>query len=197
MGNVLTKKKGFTIIEFMVVIAILSVAMVLTLPDFSKWILSTKMKNVAESIALGLKQAKGNAIRNNWTAYFYLNEDGSWVVSKNSGKGLIVSAGMMKINNKMKITVNPIGANTIIFDHMGLIISDFQNSPNKSTIVDPSEALSDYGVGPINEITIGLIDSDEAINDIKIKIGEGGSVVTCIDFKIDNNLPNNCKNIEM
>ncbi len=197
MVNVLTKNKGFTIIEFMVVIAVLSVAMVLTLPDFSKWILSTKMKNVAESIALGVKQAKGNAIRNNWTAYFYLNEDGSWIVSKNSGKMDTVRGGMMKINNKMKISVNPSGANTIIFDHMGLIISDFKNSPNKSTVVEPSEALADYGIGPISEITISLIDDDEAINDIKIKIGEGGSVITCIDFKIDNNLPNNCKNIEM
>ncbi len=195
MANVQIKK-GFSIIEFMVVIAILSIAVVQTLPDFSKWILSVRMKNVAESIAFGVMQARSYAIKGGEDVYLSLNEDGTWYIFPNYTAVQHIEYGDIAITNKMSIAVTPSNAKTIIFDQNGVIINDFKSNPTKYTIAQPTKAYNIFGVGPIQEITIGLANGDETINDIKVKISQGGSVLTCIDFKIDNNLPNNCKNIQ-
>ncbi len=203
-------KKGFSIIELMIVILILSLMMVLTLPDFSRWILSSRMKNIGESIAFGIVEARTLAIKTGWGSYFYLNNDGSWFVSKTPPLNSqttdatfnILERGNLKLTNKMKLSISPSNSNTIMFDDLGIMENDFKNKPSKSTVFLLSNTgnqydESDFGIGPIKEITIGLIEEDPAINDIKVKIGVGGAVVTCVDFKVDNNLPNNCKNIQM
>ena len=66
---------GFSIIELMVAIAIMSVLMAIALPAFSDYIRNVKVRTEAEAFVSGLQLARAEAVRRNVPVQFVLTSD--------------------------------------------------------------------------------------------------------------------------
>jgi len=85
---------GVTLIEQMVVIALLAVMFTIALPSFSDWIRNTRLRSVAESLRSDLQMARADAIRRNTTTRLQLVTalDGSCALTA-SGSLWVVNSG--------------------------------------------------------------------------------------------------------
>lgn len=94
---------GFSLIELMVTISILSLLMMAVAPAAAQWIRSLRMRNAAELALLGLQKTRAEAIKRNQPVRFWLMSSGStalldsqcaldpgsasWVISRNNPTG--------------------------------------------------------------------------------------------------------------
>lgn len=77
------RMRGFTLIELMVVVAIIAVGASLAAPSFRETIANYRVRSGAESIVNGLNYARAEAVRRNGTVSFTLNASGSgWSVDQ-------------------------------------------------------------------------------------------------------------------
>ena len=73
-----TLQTGFTLIEMMVVVAVLAIVMSIALPNLRVMIANTQIRSVAESVRNGLQLARAEAVKRNESVRFTLNADNSW-----------------------------------------------------------------------------------------------------------------------
>lgn len=66
---------GFSLIEMMVTITILSLLLLAAVPSFSDWIANARVRSVAEEIANGLRAAQSEAVRRNRPVVFALTNN--------------------------------------------------------------------------------------------------------------------------
>lgn len=71
--------RGFSLVELMVVVAVIGVLMAVGLPTFQTWLRSVQVRNAAESLLNGLQFARMEALRRNERVSF-------WMVSSASAK---------------------------------------------------------------------------------------------------------------
>jgi type IV fimbrial biogenesis protein FimT len=95
--------RGFTLIELMVSLAVLSVLVAVALPNYAVWVQNSRIRTTAESITSGLTLARSEAIRRNAMVQFNLVNEitsacaltstgtaatgTSWVVSRGNPAG--------------------------------------------------------------------------------------------------------------
>jgi type IV fimbrial biogenesis protein FimT len=65
MKPVRMKHRGFTLIELMVVLAIIAIMLMLAAPSFQRTITQQKISTVASDLLASIMQARGEAIKNN------------------------------------------------------------------------------------------------------------------------------------
>jgi type IV fimbrial biogenesis protein FimT len=68
---------GFTLIELMVTIAILAILIILGFPNYEQWIRNTRIRNAAESIQNGLREARNEASQRGSNVRFQLTGSGT------------------------------------------------------------------------------------------------------------------------
>jgi type IV fimbrial biogenesis protein FimT len=68
-------RRGFTIIEMMIGIAIMGILLMLALPEFSLFLQNAQIRNASESILQGLNLARSEALRRNAAVRFQLVSD--------------------------------------------------------------------------------------------------------------------------
>jgi len=73
------KPSGFSLIELMIGIAIVSLLMLIGAPSFSLWVQNTQVRTAAESIQNGLQIARTEAVRRNTNVRFNLTNAGGTV----------------------------------------------------------------------------------------------------------------------
>ncbi|MGV8934226.1 MAG: GspH/FimT family pseudopilin [Gallionellaceae bacterium] len=74
-------KRGFSLIELMVAVAILAILLTAVLPSFKAWIQNAKIRTATESLKNGLQLARVEAIRRNQGVIFSLvGTDSTWSV---------------------------------------------------------------------------------------------------------------------
>lgn len=84
--------RGFSLIELLVVVAVLGLVMMLGLPNISAWLQNTQIRNSAEAAISGLQLARAEALRRNRPVRFSLvdslaagcnlsNAGPNWIVS--------------------------------------------------------------------------------------------------------------------
>lgn len=174
MNSVVLNKKGFTLIELMVAIAIMGVLMVIAIPHFSSWIVNSRMRNIAEGINVALIRSKNVAITSiNENIILTLNGDTSWKIEKTTipfaNYGVNTSVSTIEIAKKsasesskgVTINVSPAGATIITFNSYGRIV------PN----LDGSESISSIDVTSTNNI--------DGVTPLKVIIGKGGASLVC------------------
>jgi type IV fimbrial biogenesis protein FimT len=122
--------KGFSLVELMVVVAVIGILLATGLPSFNTWIQNTKIRTAAEAVVSGLQSARAEAIRRNARVTFSLLPAGGtllWSVgcatvtptcpaviqTRPLGEGSLLTAG-----GAMVVSFDS-GASQVIYDSFG------------------------------------------------------------------------------
>lgn len=166
MRRISFRSGGFSLIELMITITIVSIFLFLSLPSFSAWLINSRIRNAAESIVSGLQLARNEAVRRNANVQFVkgAGTDSSWTVSC-----VAVTPGCPDINpiqsratgegSSSGTTVTPSHGLTVVFNNFGM----------KSS---PAVALINFTIDTTN------LPAAES-RDLRITVDAGGNVRMC------------------
>jgi type IV fimbrial biogenesis protein FimT len=73
-------KRGFTLIEILITLAVLGILFMLGLPSFAIWINNSKIRTAAEGMTNGLQLARAEAVRQNVQVQYDQGAQSSWIV---------------------------------------------------------------------------------------------------------------------
>jgi type IV fimbrial biogenesis protein FimT len=112
---------GFTLIEVMVVVAIMAITVSLAAPSFSQMVANYRVRSAAESMLNGVNYARAEAVRRNSAVKFSLTTGGSgWTVSQVSPSSTLQSRSD---NDSPGTTVASSNASTdVTFVSTGLVM---------------------------------------------------------------------------
>jgi type IV fimbrial biogenesis protein FimT len=133
MTRIPIRLHGFTIIEMMVAIAIISILLAASVSGLRNWMSSAQIRNAADSIQSGLQLARSEAVRRNAYTQFILTDGNNWrVIQINPPTSGIACGEVSQIqvsagnegSASAGLTVSPAGATTITFTPLGWTLSD-------------------------------------------------------------------------
>jgi type IV fimbrial biogenesis protein FimT len=154
-----SRHAGFTLIELMVVVAVIAISVALVGPSFSQAIANYQVRSAAESILNGLSYARGEAVRRNSAVSFALVAGGSgWTVSQVTPNTVLQTRSN---NDSPRTTVASSNtATAVTFLPTGLV--DTTSTPLTQATVTSSVASTDsrriniYGGGLIRMCDPGI-----------------------------------------
>lgn len=160
------KKSGFTLVELMVVVAVIGIVAALAAPSYRAWIQNTKVRTAAESILNGMQKARSEALMRNTLVKFTLGANSAWTVecataSARACSDLTSGVVETRSNNDGStaaavITPTPSGANNITFTGLGVKSSTATNQ--------------------LTQVAVSFAGADRNLN---ITLGAGGNVRLC------------------
>lgn len=113
-------ERGFSLVELMVTVAVLSLLMTLAVPSFAEWIQNSRIRTAAESIQNGLQVARAEAVRRNARVEFALvGTGGGWVVRFAGGGATIQERSGSEGAGGVVVSAVPEDATTVVFDGLG------------------------------------------------------------------------------
>lgn len=132
------KQKGFSLIELMVSLSIMSFILVLASPSFVAWIANLKSKNVTESVQYAILQTKTEAMKTNSRVRVEIQNDTSWQIIRESDGAIINGKVSGEAQNTLQINTEPNNANSITFNGLGNVVenSDGSDTVNNIRIVN-------------------------------------------------------------
>ena len=151
---------GFTLVEVVVVIAIIVVLMAMGVPSFQQAIASSKVRSTAESIRNGLQMARGEAVKLNANVTFTLSDDTSWTVGCTTPTATCPAVIAEKSPNEGsmgEITLVKTGDDDVIFTSLGITTA---------------------AAGQLSQVNITNSNVSDARN-LRITIGSGGNAKVC------------------
>jgi type IV fimbrial biogenesis protein FimT len=138
-----SRTPGFTLIEFMISVALLAILVALGMPNFVTWINNTRTRTFAESVANGLRLAQSEATRRSRSVQFSLTGDGlNWSVQTiplpidQNGSELIEKSQLSGANLGITTTAS---SSVIVFNSIGRLSSQYGN-PKTQAIYKISNA---------------------------------------------------------
>lgn len=160
--------RGLSLIELLVVVAIVTVLAAVGIPSFNEWIQNTQIRTAAESIASGLQNARAEAIRRSTPVEFTLTGNGGagetgWkIIERNTGTELqIATPGEGSRNATLATT--PGDARTITFSSLGRVATN-----------------NGDGTSVLTQINIDNPNMNASTSrDLQIGISVGGSIRMC------------------
>ncbi len=175
------RQSGFTLVEIMIVIVILTIMAGLAVPSFQVMLQNTQIRNAAESVLSGLQRARAEAVNQNTNIEFVLgwtdvpcagltlvtDNCASWQVRSVGGGTIYTQVNRNEGSQNVSRLVTPAGSNTITFDNTGRRL--LQN-----------DATAVGGVNPILSITFSstvLAPADS--HNLQIDISSGGAARMC------------------
>ncbi|MBP8275996.1 MAG: GspH/FimT family pseudopilin [Propionivibrio sp.] len=106
--------RGFTLVELMVAIALLSILLGLAAPSFSDWIARTKIQSAANSISVALATARSEAVKRGRNVSVCVSTDGSTCATgSNWATGWVIYA---TAGTPIKVFDAPTGSLTVTGD---------------------------------------------------------------------------------
>lgn len=173
--------QGLSLIEMMVVVAIVAILAAVGIPSFNDWIQNTQIRTAAESIASGLQTARAEAIRRSTPIEFTLTGNGSagetgWqIVERNTGIPL-QSAPAGEGSRNATLATRPGDARTVTFSSLGRVMD---SNADATPVLD--------------QIDIDNPSLDSSISrDLRIGIAVGGSIRMCDRAVTNTSDPRKC-----
>lgn len=172
------RQRGVTLVELLIGIAILSVLLVVALPEFSTWIQNARIRTAAESVLSGMQLARNEAVRRNLNVQFAFGAGSTWTVSVPSTLEQIQTRSSAEgATENVTLTRTPGAATTITFNSLG----------RRTANADASPAI-DQIVVDLPEAVLALSKSRE----LQITISPGGNVRMCDPNVTDTSDPRKC-----
>ena len=156
------RNAGFTLIELMLVIVILSIMLLIALPNFAIWIQNTQIRTAGEAILNGMQLARAEAIRRNVNIELRMDVSSGWT-ARVPGTGEVIQSRLAGEGSAASlVTITPNGAKTVTFNSFG------------------SVATNADGTAPLTEIKIDSAQIAAADSrELCILVRAGGNVRLC------------------
>jgi len=193
-------QRGVTLIELVVVLAIMGFAFAAMLPDVSTWMRGLAVRSAAESMRAGLERARMEALRRNASVSF-------WLVSDAAGKSLSNSCSLATTGPSWVVSVlSPDGkcaATPSATDDPMLVESwsaaDGAKGVEVQGIDGAGAATNSVTFNSLGQVLgsgsqLAQLDFSHAVpgaRALRIRIEAGGSVRMC-DPNVDANDPRKC-----
>lgn len=166
---------GFSLVELMIGIAIISVVMTLALPSYTAWIQNTRIRNAAESIQNGIQMARAEAVKRNTSVQFDLRgANSAWTVCTkpaapgacpNPDDATTIQSRAATEGSSADITILATDATPFIFNSFGALTS-------------PLPVAADGLVRVAVDINSAVLSAAQS-RDLNVIIGIGGSARLC------------------
>jgi type IV fimbrial biogenesis protein FimT len=159
-------KRGFSLIELMIGVAILAILLSAVIPSFKVWIQNAKIRTAAESLKNGLQLARLEAIRRNERVFFSLvGTDSTWSVQTVAASGVpIQSRSSAEGSSNVTLTITPLNSTSATFNGLGQLTAN----------PDGSSAITSMVVG----LPTAILSTSE-MRTLNIYIGTGGQIRSC------------------
>lgn len=133
-------KKGFTLIELMITISVVTVLSILGAPALSEFMEKNKIKTAATSMNSGIQLARSEAIKRNSTVSFNLTNS-QWNVTTPDDE--LVAMAQSEVASTIIQDTLPTGASSLTFDNVGMLTIGPDGLANISRIILTSQK-TDY-----------------------------------------------------
>lgn len=160
----IVKSGGFSLVELVVVVAIIGIAASIGAPSYRAWIQNTKVRTATESILNGIQKARAEALMRNTPVKFTLGANSAWTVQCVTAAicsdlpGGVVESRSNSEGGTSTVTVTPTpgGASEIVFTNLGI----------KSATV----------LNQLGQVDMSLTGADR---NLRVTIGAGGNARMC------------------
>jgi type IV fimbrial biogenesis protein FimT len=166
-------ERGFTLIEVLIAIIVITLLFMLGVPSFMTWMQNSQIRTAAQAIANGMQLARAEAIHRNVTVQIQLTSQSNgtgaaWTVSEVT-TGTVVQK-WSSAEGASGTQIAQAGGGILTFNQLGRVVS-----PNPS---DNSASLLQVDVTSHND------SADPALRNLRVVVGQGGNARMC-----DANLP--------
>ena len=194
------RPRGFSLVELMVTIAILSLLLLAAVPSFGSWLANSRVRSVAEEIANGLRMAQSEAVRRNRPVAFVVTNStpAKGATPATNGKNWYVQALPLSSSgdavadldyvqggnyaSQSGVTINST-ASVVCFGSMGNVVTSVATA--HAALNENCSAAGD------KTYTVSSTNSDRSL---KVKVGVGGQVRMCDPTKtLDATHPDGCE----
>ena len=178
-----TKSSGFTLIELVMSIVVLSILLAVGMPSLLSMLRNSEIRNAAGSIANGMQRARAEAVARNASVLFVLCTnslclctDGSnsclWNVVPGSSVTPVDSKSTKDGSSNVTVSsVSPTSATTVTFNNVGQVVTN----------ADASASLTQ-----VNLAATG------GTQNLRVTIGAGGNAKACNPNLPTNSSPSAC-----
>ncbi len=120
MSDLREPQAGFTLVETMVVIAVIGIMLMLAVPMARDWLMNSRIRSTAESLTAGMQLARMEAVRRNAIVEFTLDAPpaSGWTVRVQGSAPAFIEQGAAAAGSG-SVTVTPSDVATIAFSGLG------------------------------------------------------------------------------
>ena len=166
------KKRGFSLVELIIVIAIFAVLSAFAIPSYTQMVQNNRIKTAVESVQNGLQVARAEAVKRNAPVQFDLRgSDSAWTVCvvpavpgacPNPDNANTIQSRSVGEGSSADIDVVTSNAGPFVFNGLG-------------TLTSPAAAASGLISIDVDNSAMTVSDSRE----LRIVLGAGGTIKTC------------------
>jgi type IV fimbrial biogenesis protein FimT len=127
------RSAGFTLIELMITVVILTILLYVALPNFAVWMQNTQIRTAGEAVLNGMQLARTEAIRRNVNVELRMDLSSGWTARVADTGEVIQSRLHGEGSGAALVTITPAGAKTVTFSSFGSLAA---NADGTATITE-------------------------------------------------------------